>query len=145
MRHNPYAPLYGEGFEASLIATCTVYGVLKLAARIASILGQMGDHELIESQAQEVKKAFRNRFVTPSGHLAGDSQSIYVAALHHNMLEPSEREIAQQRLIELLVESNYHADVVPGVLRALLPTLTQAGRLDMAPDVSRDFLDTTRL
>ena len=128
-----------------MIATCTVYGVLKLAARIASILGAMGDYELIESQAGEVKKAFRNRFVTPSGHLAGDSQSIYVAALHHKMLETHERQIAQDRLIELLKEGNYHADVVPGVLRALLPTLTEAGRLDLAYMVLLQTSQPTRL
>ncbi len=124
--------IYGAGAGGDLVATCTLYGALRLAGRIAGVLTHLGDYELIESLAEDVRKAFRRRFLTVDGHLVGDTQSVYVAALHHNMLESGERVLAQQRLAELLQQANYHADVCPAVIHALLPTLTQAGRLDLA-------------
>ena len=132
LRHAPYQALYGSGTMATLVATCESFSALKLAARIASVLGHLGDYELIDQLAGDVRKAWRHRYVTPSGHVAGDNQSVYVAALYHQMLEQHERAAASERLIELLEDCGYHADVVPGVVRALLPTLTDIGRLDLA-------------
>ena len=124
--------IYGSGVAGDLVATCALYGALRLAGRIAGVLTHLGDYELIEGLAEEVRQAFRRRFLTVDGHLVADCQSVYVAALHHNLLEPQEQSIAQQRLAELLAEANYHTDVCPAIVHALLPTLTQAGRLDLA-------------
>ncbi len=132
VRSGASAEIYGPGVAGDLVATCALYGALRLAGRIAGVLTHLGDYELIEGLAEEVRQAFRRRFLTVDGHPVGDSQSVYVAALHHNLLEPQEQNVAQQRLAELLVETNYHTDVCPAAVHALLPTLTQAGRLDLA-------------
>jgi len=124
--------LYGGDYTNGLVATCTLHGALRTSGRVAGVLAHLGDYELIDTLAEDVRKAFRRRYLTHDGHLVGDSQSVYVAALYHNMLEDGERELAERRLIELLQDNNYHVDVVPAVLHALLPTLTRAGRLDLA-------------
>jgi len=132
LRKSPLQDLYGDGNWRTLVATCTVYGALRTTARIAGVLTHLGDYELIETLAEDVRRAFRRRFVTRDGHLLGDCQSAYVAALYHNLLDGQERELAQQRLVHLVQSANYHTDAVPAVVRGLLPVLTQAGRLDMA-------------
>ena len=132
LRQQVDANLYGEGLDASLVATCSLHGALKIAARMAGVLGHLTDHEMLESLAADVRKAFRQRFLSGDGHLLGESQSVFVAALYNDMLDVPERPLAEQSLLTLLQDNNYHAQVVPAVLRALLPTLSTAGRLDVA-------------
>jgi len=132
LRFSPHTTLYGGDHTNGLIATCTLYGALRITGRVAGVLAHLGDYELIDGLAEDVRKAFRRRYLSADGHLLGDSQSVYVAALYHNMLEDRERDLAEQRLIELLQDNNYHTDIVPAVVHALLSTLTKAGRLDVA-------------
>ncbi len=124
--------LYGAGAHAGLVATATLYGTLKLAGRMALILGELDDIAWLNKLADDLRTQFRQRFLTLDGYLAGDSQSVYVAALANELLEGHEVNLAERGLINLLQTANYHADVVPMVLRHLLPALSNAGRLDMA-------------
>ena len=127
VREAPHPDLFGDNYTSGLIATCTLYGALRTASRIAGVLAHLGDHEVLEALAEDVRKAFRRRYLTRDGHLQGDTQSVHTAALYHGMLEADERTIAETRLIELLQNNGYHADVCPAVLHALLPVLTRAG------------------
>jgi len=124
--------LYGEAQWCELVATCCMHGVLRTTARIASVLGHVGDGELLQNLAEDVRSAFRRRYLSRDGHLLGDCQSVYVAALYHDMLEADERVTAQQRLVELFQQQHYHVDVAPILVHAVLPALTDAGRLDIA-------------
>ena len=124
--------LYGEDGTSSLVATATLYGAFRTAGRIAGVLGNLGDRDLIETLAADIKRAFRRRFITQDGHLAADNQSAYVAAIYHKLLEHEEQQSAEQLLVELLKSGSYHCDVAPVVMHGLLPVLTSAGRLDMA-------------
>lgn len=132
LRESSSTALYGEGVTAGLVATCTLFGALRIAGRIAGVLGYLGDYERIEGLAEDVRQAFKRRYLSNDGHLQGDTQSVYVAALYHNLLDDHEKKIAQTRLIELVQNTNYHADVVPAVVHGLLPCITTAGRLDLA-------------
>jgi alpha-L-rhamnosidase len=124
--------LYGEGYSGTLVAACVMYTSLKVCGRVAGVLARLSDYEMLEELAGEVRKAVRTRFLTRDGRVAVDSQSAYVAALQHGVLEPDERALAETRLVELVQASNYHTDVVPAAVHALLPVLTRAGRLDVA-------------
>ena len=124
--------LYGEGVSGALVASASFYGVLRIVARMAAVLGSLGDAELLETLAGDVRSAIRRRYLTLDGHLTGDDQSAYVAALYHGVLEEDERRPAQARLFELLQSEQYQTDVVPALVRCILPVLTEAGRLDMA-------------
>ncbi len=124
--------LYGDVQWCELVATCCMHGVLRTTARIAGVLGHLGDYELLESLAEEVRKAFRRRYLSQDGHLLGDCQSVCLAALYHQMLDADEVTTAQTRLVELLQQQNYHIDAAPILVHTVLPVLTDAGRLDMA-------------
>lgn len=124
--------LYGDVQWCELVATCCMHGVLRTTARIAGVLGHLGDYELLEKLADDVRKAFRRRYLSQDGHLLGDCQSVYVAALYHQMLEADELETARQRLVELFQQQQYHVDVAPILVHTVLPVLTAADRLDIA-------------
>ncbi len=132
LRTSPAASVYGDGASGELVATACMHSVLRTTARIAGVLGHLGDYELLEKLADQVRQAFRRRYLSQDGHLLGDSQSAYVAALYHQVLEEDEQATAQQRLAELLQQHNYHIDLAPILIHALLPVLTAAGRLDLA-------------
>ena len=132
VRHDFDPQLYGGGLSGSVLATAALFGALKVVGRIAGVLSNIADYEVIEARASDVKKAFRERFLTHSGHLVADTQSAYVAALHFALLETQEQAFAEDRLIGLVQDAQYHTDVEPAIVHALLPTLTNAGRLDLA-------------
>ena len=132
LRRDADLELHGTSSSSVLVATCCTYSALRLAARMAHVLGHPADAESIERLAQQLREAWRLRFLTGTGHMAADDASACVAALHHGMLEPQEIGLAQERLFDQLRQARYHADVVPSVSRALLPVLTNAGRLDLA-------------
>jgi len=124
--------LYGDGATNPLVASCTVYNALRCLARMASVLALLSDHELLHGLANDVRQAFRQRYLTGDGHLACDSESAYIAVLHYGLLEDKECQRAEQRLVELLQQQNYHSSAAPVVLPHLLSVLTAADRLDMA-------------
>lgn len=124
--------LYGEGLESALVATATVVGALRCMARIASVLSELSDQELLQTLVADVRKAFRQRYITGDGHLACDTESAYVSALHHGLLEDIEQQRAEQRLVEIMQSQHYHSKAAPLVLPHVLPVLTHAGRLDIA-------------
>lgn len=124
--------LYGDGATNPLVASCTVYDALRCLARMASVLALLSDHELLHGLANDVRQAFRQRYLTGDGHVACDTESAYVAVLHFGLLEDKERQRAEQRLVELLQQQNYHSHAAPVVLPHLLSVLTAADRLDMA-------------
>ena len=124
--------IYGEAQGRELVATSCIVSTIKTVSQIASVLGHLEDCALLQQLSQDVRSAFRRRYISQDGHLLGDSQAAYVASLYHEMLEPNERVAAENRLIEQLQQSSYHVDLPPALLHALLPVLTQAGRLDVA-------------
>ena len=124
--------LYGDGATNPLVASCTMYDALRCLARMSSVLALLSDHELLHGLASEVRQAFRQRYLTGDGHVACDSESAYIAVLHFGLLEDKERQRAEQRLVELLQQQNYHSNAAPLVLPHLLPVLTAAERLDIA-------------
>ncbi|MGI8334524.1 alpha-L-rhamnosidase C-terminal domain-containing protein [Actinomadura scrupuli] len=66
------------------------------------------DTAVVETLASAVREAFRGEFVTPSGRLAGDTQTAYALALHLNLLDDAgQRERAGRRLAELVARDDH--------------------------------------
>lgn len=107
------------------------YG-LSLATRIAGVLGRLADLERYDAQGEQVRQAFRRRFVTPGGLLAGDEQLGYVLALALGWLDDTQREAAVERLASQIRGDGFHlrVDLRHGDL--LLEVLTLEGRMDVA-------------
>lgn len=131
LRH-PRPDLYGAGDGGSLVATARLYRHVVLLARMAEVLNQHGDSEMLDTLATQIRTAFRQRFVTGDGHVVTDTPSALLAVLHWGLLEELEVERVRARLLEQVRSSKYQLQVAPAVVAALLPELSRAGRLDMA-------------
>ncbi len=120
-----------SGAVASLKATALYLQSVRLAARIAGVLGNLSDFEQFDGLAQSIRSAFRNRFVTHDGLVVGDCVTSYSLALHLGLLERGERRAAFGELVAKL-EDGEPPVVDPRAAPYLLQVLTRGGRVDLA-------------
>ncbi|MGJ6963137.1 family 78 glycoside hydrolase catalytic domain [Streptosporangium sp. G11] len=91
-----------------LVATAYHAWSARILADTAGLLGHDDDATRYGALASAVRAAFRDEFVTPSGRLAGDTQTAYALALHLDLLEePGQRERAGRRLVELVARDDH--------------------------------------
>jgi alpha-L-rhamnosidase len=94
--------------DRALVATAYHAWSTRILADTARLLGRDDDAERYEALASDVREAFRREFVTPSGRLAGDTQTAYALALRLDLLDtPVQRERAGRRLAELVAYEDH--------------------------------------
>ena len=113
-----------------LIGTAFLAHSAKLLADVAHVIHR-SEEERYRELAARAREAFRRRFVTPDGLVAGNTQTSYVLALHFELLEPHERELTGAALVRNVEQ---HGHLTTGFVGTpyLLRVLTQLGRLDLA-------------
>ena len=129
--HGYLDPRHGAT-PSDLLGTAYFCYSARLLARISGVLGNLSDLERFEALANEVRSAFRKRFVTPDGELVSSTQTALVLSLHFGLLERTERKLALDRLVADIKARNTH--LATGVLGTpfLLPVLTAGGQLALA-------------
>jgi len=125
----PDAPALGAT-APELVATAYFAHSAHLVARAATLLGDDGEAERFGQLAEEVRDAFRRRFVRPDGLLTSDSQSAYAIALQLDLVE--DRTAAGERLVQLVRESGHLIGTGFVGTPLILGALTAAGALDDA-------------
>jgi len=78
------------------------------------------------------KNAFNQAYVSENARIKGDTQTCYLLGLYFDLLPEDKRELAAKHLVENIRKKNWHLSTGFVGLRLLLPTLTQAGHLDIA-------------
>jgi alpha-L-rhamnosidase len=118
------------GTPKELIGTAFLAHSAKLLADVARVI-QRSEEKRYQQLAARAREAFRRRFVTPDGLVAGNTQTSYVLALHFELLEPHEREVTGAALTRNVEQ---HGHLTTGFVGTpyLLPVLTALGRLDLA-------------
>jgi alpha-L-rhamnosidase len=76
----------GATTEKDLIATAYYCYTSDLTSKIATVLGKTADAEKYKIQAENIKLAFIDEFVTPNGRLVSHTQTAYALALAFNLL-----------------------------------------------------------
>jgi alpha-L-rhamnosidase len=76
----------GPTTDKDLIATAYFSYSSGLLAKIAQIIGKTEDAKFYGDLSENIKKAFRHEFVTPSGRLVSDTQTAYCLALAFHLL-----------------------------------------------------------
>ncbi len=76
----------GATTEKDLIATAYYYYTTGLTAKIAAIIGKTADSEKYKIQAEKIKLAFIDEFVTPNGRLVSHTQTAYALALSFGLM-----------------------------------------------------------
>lgn len=115
-----------------LIAVAFVAHSTRLMSRIAAALGKKEDAEMYRQRFETARRVFNERFVTPAGLVAGQTQTAYVLALHFDLLPDELRPVAMQELVRDIEKHGMHL-TTGFVGTPYLPyVLTAGGRVDVA-------------
>jgi alpha-L-rhamnosidase len=118
---------------AAVVATAYFAHSTQMVSTIAALLGKDTDVRRYAALADKVRKAWRAAFVRNGGSRIGeDKQDDYVRALAFKLLEPEQRALAFNRLLELIDEVNDHLGTGFLSTPMLLAVLTEGGRTDVA-------------
>lgn len=99
---------YVGATDRDYIATAFYAYSVSLVLKAAEVLNKADDAVKYAELYRNVRKAFQDEFVTPSGRLAVGTQTAQVLALMFGLVEGPAKERATQKLIELLEENDYH-------------------------------------
>ncbi len=115
-----------------LIAQCFFAYSTQLIINAAQVLGKTEAVEKYTDLLKNIKEAYRNEYVTPTGRLVSSTQTAYVLALHFDMLPEEMREQAAERLVQNI--RNYDFHLTTGFLGTpyLCHVLTRFGHADVA-------------
>ncbi|NQX57849.1 alpha-L-rhamnosidase [Paenibacillus qinlingensis] len=91
-----------------LIATCFYAYSTSLFVKTAQVLGREEDVAEYTALYERIVEAFTAEFVTPSGRLAGHTQTAHVLPLMFGLVQGSVRERLAANLVEYVKEQNYH-------------------------------------
>jgi len=121
----------GATTEKDLIATAYYYYTTNLTSKIAEIIGKSADSEKYKTQAENIKKAFAEEFITPNGRLVSHTQTAYALALSFGLM-PDDLVDKAAGYIAADVEKFKH--LTTGFLGTplLCKTLSDIGRDDLA-------------
>ncbi|SDR72877.1 family 78 glycoside hydrolase catalytic domain [Actinopolymorpha singaporensis] len=117
---------------ADLVATAFFAYAARVAAKLAAELDRSDDAARWEKLYEQVRAAFRARYVRGGGRVESGTQTSYVLALHFGLLEPAEEPLAARHLVEEIASRNWH--LATGFLGTpyLLPVLSRFGFEDVA-------------
>lgn len=112
--------------------TLTVYSMLKKAAFLFEKVERNKDVQKLLSMADTLRKDFRRELIDKDMTVAGNCQTSQAFALACGVFDESEREAAQEKLIELIHEKDDTNACGMIGLRHIFHVLTKLGRSDLA-------------
>jgi alpha-L-rhamnosidase len=113
-------------------ATIYLYVSCTLAAKAAAVVGDDAARAEMQARADEVKAAFAQEFITPSGRLGYNDQTSYALAFLYDLI-PAEHVEAAKRYFRRSVELT-NGKIGTGFIGtpAILPALVKIGATDLA-------------
>ncbi|EAR51959.1 rhamnosidase A [Oceanicola granulosus HTCC2516] len=113
-------------------ATLYHYISADLVARTAEVLGERDAATRFRARAEEIKAAFAEEFITPSGRIGASDQTTYALAFLHGLV-PEQHVPAATRYFRRAVEAT-GGKIGTGFIGtpAILPALTRIGARDLA-------------
>ena len=115
-----------------LIGTAFFAYSTHLLAKSCRVLGRDAEADKYDQLFAEIKTAFNQRYVTPDGHIQGETQCAYAMALKFELLPEALRPRAAQYLAADIKAKGGHLSTGFVGVSYLLPVLTQAGKADTA-------------
>ncbi len=119
--------------DPDVVATAHLARSAWILAESARLLGRDDEAEKYGLLAQEVRSAFARAFVTPSGRIFSDAQTVYALAIEWDLLpEAHQREEAGRRLADLVRTAGFR--IATGFVGTPLvcDALTNTGHVDVA-------------
>lgn len=132
----------GHATPAALTSTAYYYVDVKIAAKVAGMLGKGEDARKYNALADQIQKAFMARFYDPAtGRFEGNEQCGMATAIYQGLLPESEKRKVMGALVEEIGNRDGH--IWAGILgtKYLINALTNNGRADLVYTAAtkRDF------
>ena len=103
-----------------------------LTARAAEALGRSEEAAQYDALFEQIKAAFNNAYVAEDGTIKGDSQTAYVLALAHDVLDGQRKQQAAEHLIRKIRDNQWHLSTGFLGTKDLMHVLGKIGRYDVA-------------
>lgn len=71
-------------------------------SQIAKIIGRDSDVEIYTADFTAARSQFQSEWTTPNGRVVNESQTAYALAIHFDLLTPSQRAVAGERLAHIV-------------------------------------------
>jgi len=115
-----------------LIGTAYFAYSTHLVALSARALGNTAAANKYDQLFNQIKQAFDKRYLSPDGHLTGNTQTDYLLALKFDLLPDKMRVAAVKFLVDDIRSKGWHLSTGFLGVSYLLPVLTQTGKVDVA-------------
>jgi alpha-L-rhamnosidase len=115
-----------------LIGTAFFAYCARLLSQIAAVVGRPDDVEKYAHLFENIRQAFLNRFVSPGGVVASQTQTAYVLALHFDLLPEAMRPAAVDALVRDIEQRGMHLSTGFVGTPYLMHVLSRFRRLDVA-------------
>ena len=115
-----------------LIGTAYMAHDARLMNEIAVILEKPEDAARYQELFERIRTAFQQRFVTPAGYVAGQTQTGYLLALAFDLLPEDLRQPAATELARMITNNGNHLATGFVGTPHLCPVLAENGHLDLA-------------
>jgi alpha-L-rhamnosidase len=126
---DPTAPPDEPGLSRAdngVVATACLYRDAHILRDAATLLGREQDAEHFGDLAERTRAAFNEQYVKPEGIIHSDAETPYALAIVFGLLDPADKQLAGERLVELVIESGYHIRTgfagTPFIMHALSDT-----------------------
>lgn len=129
---SPGYDLFKAPPDYEVIATAYYAHAADLAARIADIVGRPELATRNRALRDQARAAFRKKYVSADGRVAGDVQTSYLLALGFDLLTPEQRPAALAHLLRTFAAKDNHLSTGFLGTPLIMPVLTGAGRADLA-------------
>ncbi len=123
---------YNASTPDDVLATAFWAWDARLMANMARLIGREADAATYSALFERLKAAFIREFVSVDGRVKGETQTVYLLALHVDLLPPEQRVKAIQHLIDDLAQRGYHLSTGFVGTPLLLPVLASIGHADAA-------------
>jgi alpha-L-rhamnosidase len=90
-----------------MIANIFLIRSLELMARISDLLGKTAETLSFDAEARAAKAQFHREYVTANGRIVSDTQAAYALAICFDILTPSQRDRASERLVYLVRKNSF--------------------------------------
>ena len=133
-RNNDYGDWLSVGADTprELLGTAYMAYDALLMARMARALGRPDRVAHYEALHRDVAAAFQRAYVGEDAYIEGDTQTVYLLALHMELLPEELRARAAERLVADIEAHDWHLTTGFVGVGLLCPVLTEAGYGDVA-------------
>ena len=133
-RNNDYGDWLSVGADTPREVLATAYMAYDalLMSRIARVLGRPERETHYEALYRDVVAAFNRAYVGEDGFIEGDTQTVYLLALHMDLVADELRERVAERLVADIEANDWHLTTGFVGVGLLCPVLTEHGYADVA-------------